>query len=154
MTGKRTIVALLGAVALMPVHGCLSNHTEQMSEVDPRGWDRDTPVWIQYQNEDTVSQRDISILLRYNDLFTAGRLPLQISVLTPDNLRWEELFTLYLDPNAKEHIFHYEGRFPYRHDVRLAQPGKYIFRIAPTVDGIVGTEAIGLDIRRPERTQP
>lgn len=98
-------------------------------------------------NDDTLSLRDLSIAVRYNRRLAADSIIVDITTLTPDSLRLEEQFTLYV-PSTDE-VQPVERIFPYRRNARLLREGAYRFAIAPSEE-IKGVESVGLIIENAE----
>lgn len=101
-----------------------------------------------YDNVDTLTRRDISIVVRYGHGYTADSVAMSILSISPDSLVFEEPFTLRIprlgDMRPAEHTF------LYRRNVLLAKEGRYIFRLKP--DAVVeGISSVGLVITEVKR---
>jgi hypothetical protein len=133
------------AVALaMAMFSCLAPQNTQMVGVDMRSWERAES--ITYDNNDTLSLRNINIALRYNDNFREATLPLKITITTPDNRQFEEQITLQPHrPHTALTVATTES-LPYRADVLLSQKGYYTFSFEPQI-AIQGIEAIGIELK-------
>ena len=100
-----------------------------------------------YNNADSLSKRDISIVVRYGNGYTADSVSLRILAISPDSLVTAEAFTLRIS-RIKE-VRPEEQTFLYRKDVVLGRCGEYKFRITP--DTIVeGISSVGIVIGEPE----
>ena len=100
-----------------------------------------------YDNTDSLSMRDISIVVRYGAEYVADSVCLRILAISPDSMVTAEPFTLRI-PRIKE-VRPEEQTFLYRKDVVLGRCGEYKFRITP--DTIVeGISAVGIMIGEPE----
>ena len=137
-----TVIALCTVVAA----AC----TQQGRSVEMRDTERE--VWstveeFYYDNVDTLSHRDISIVVRYGCGYVADSVAMSIISVSPDSLVLEEPFTLRIprlgDMRPAEHTF------LYRRNVLLAREGRYLFRLKPeaTTEGI---SSIGLLITSSE----
>lgn len=122
--------------------GCVSTHTERMTDVNPEGWARQEPATVVWNNEDTVSLRDIQLLVRYDGRAANQRLTFDMEVITPDTLSYSELLTVYLPENKRNG----ECVIPYRKDALLNRKGVYVFRISTAASGVKGVEAVGINV--------
>jgi len=101
-----------------------------------------------YDNVDTLTRRDISIVVRYGHGYTADSVAMSILSISPDSLVFEEPFKLRIprlgDMRPAEHTF------LYRRNVLLAKEGRYTFRLKP--DAVVeGISSVGLVITEVKR---
>lgn len=124
-----TINGILLAATLLSATAC-SNRTGRSVEVhdlENRVWS--APQDFYYDNSDTLLQRDISIVVRYDRGYVADSVAMNILCVSPDSLVFEEPFTLRIprigDMRPEEHSF------VYRHNVQLARTGRYLFRLTP-----------------------
>lgn len=114
--------------------------------------DIETDTWIaseefSYNNTDSLSKRDISIVVRYGRGYTADSVGLRILAISPDSMVTQEHFTLRI-PRIKE-VRPEEQTFLYRKDVVLGRCGEYKFHITP--DTLVeGISSVGIVIGEPE----
>ena len=96
-----------------------------------------------YDNVDTISLRDISIVVRYDKGYVADSVAMNIVSISPDSLVVEEPFTLHIprlsDLRPETQIF------PYRHNALLKTPGRYRFRLTPHTP-IEGISSVGIAI--------
>ncbi len=131
------------AVVAMVLCSCQSSKEPPlMVGVDIDKWNYTT--YIPYDNDDTLSVRNLNIALRYNDNFKSSTLPLKIAITTPDTLFYEEAIELQLQhPHTALAVATTESR-PYRTEVRLNRKGRYIFTLHPLVE-VRGVEAIGIE---------
>ena len=94
-----------------------------------------------YENEDTLSMRDISIVLRYDRGEVADSVALNIMTISPDSMIVDEPFVLHV-PRLGD-LRPAEQTFLYRRNVVLSRPGRYLFRLRPT--GVVeGVSSVGI----------
>lgn len=101
-----------------------------------------------YDNVDTLTRRDISIVVRYGHGYTADSVAISILSISPDSMVLEEPFTLRIprlgDMRPAEHTF------LYRRNVLLSKEGRYTFRLKP--DAVVeGIGSVGLVISEVKR---
>lgn len=94
-----------------------------------------------YDNEDSVSRRDISITVRYDRDYRADMIPMRILTISPDSMVYEEPFTLHV-PHLAD-LLPEEQTFVYRSNVLLARKGRYTFRLIPDTT-IAGIASIGV----------
>ena len=94
-----------------------------------------------YENEDTLSMRDIAIVLRYDRGEVADSVALNIMTISPDSMIVDEPFVLHV-PRLGD-LRPAEQTFLYRRNVVLSRPGRYLFRLRPT--GVVeGVSSVGI----------
>ncbi len=120
-------------------------HSVAMHDIESDAWS--TSEEFTYNNTDSLSKRDISIVVRYGKGYTADSVGLRILAISPDSLVTAEPFTLRI-PRIKE-VRPEEQTFLYRKDVVLGRCGEYKFRIMP--DTLVeGISSVGIIIGEPE----
>ena len=96
---------------------------------------------FRYTNEDSLSKRDLSIVVRYSMSYVADSLPLRVLTISPDSMLLEEPFTLRI-PHLAD-MYPEEQSFVYRSNVVLRRKGDYIFRLTPEYP-IEGISAVGI----------
>ncbi|MBP3550029.1 MAG: hypothetical protein J6J57_00070 [Alistipes sp.] len=138
--GMRIIVAVLA----MAMCSCLAPQNTQMVGVDVRSWD--SAESVVFDNNDTLSLRNLNITLRYNDNFQQTSLPLKVTVRTPDARHFEEEVILPLHHPRTALTVATTESLPYRADVLLNQKGIYTFSFEPQ-SAVRGIEAIGVELR-------
>lgn len=99
-----------------------------------------------YQNTDSLSKRDISIVVRYGSDYVADSVSLRILAISPDSMVTEEPFTLRI-PRIKE-VRPEEQTFIYRRNVVLSRKGEYHFRLTPN-SLVEGISSIGIMVGEP-----
>lgn len=143
MTIKGSIGSfVLCAVILMT--GCMSAHTERMADVNPLGWEKRDTVIISFPNTDTVSARDISILMKLDESFRTRELDFLISVMTPDSLFFTENLPIRIYELPETKNKHAEIEIPYRINSVFKTPGDYIFKITHNNNNVRGIHAVGI----------
>lgn len=123
--------------------GCTAPQGIYFADTDAASWQE--PVAVAVPNADTLSARDLAIVLRCNESFRDDTLTLHISVLAPDTLRFAEPYTLRIPRSRSAAAVSREATIPYRLRTVLADSGTYRFSFTPT-RSVRGIEAIGLSI--------
>lgn len=140
----RFVVRIVVALLAMTMSSCLAPQNSLMVSVDMRSWSGAES--IAYENNDTLTLRNLNIVLRYNDNFKQAVLPLKIVVATPDARHFEEVVELQLQhPSAALTVATTES-VPYRESVLLNQKGCYTFTFEPKTE-VRGVEAIGIELK-------
>ena len=143
---QRLIYLAIVAFASLMVACNEQSHTIEMHDMAKSVWS--TAEEYHYDNADSLSKRDISIVVRYGADYVADSVNLRILAISPDSMVTEERFTLRI-PRIKE-VRPEEQTFLYRKDVVLGRCGEYTFRITP--DTLVeGISSVGLMIGETER---
>ena len=120
------------------------NHKVEMHDMEECVWA--TTEEFVYNNSDSLSQRDISIVVRYGSDYVADSVAMHILTISPDSMVVEEPFTLRI-PRIKE-VRPEEQTFVYRRNVVLSRKGEYHFRLTP--DSLVeGISSIGIMVGEP-----
>ncbi len=138
MRGIALVLSILTSALLF---GACS-HTEQSVEVHDQpatGWDRVEE--FTFMNDDTLSMRELAVVVRYNRCEVADSVAINIMTISPDSLLLSEDMILRIprlgDMRPAEHTF------PYRKSVILGKRGEYRFRIAPK-ESVEGIGSVGL----------
>lgn len=135
-------VSVLGAFILSAC-GVKSN-TVVMSDVDLRGWQK--TATITYDNT-SLDERQMSVMLHVNSKFDAECINLEVKMLTPDSLCYEEQVKLTCPATKKiPTAGSIDIEIPYRYGVRLRKKGLYTFELTPT-QSVAGIEAIGINFQ-------
>lgn len=138
----RFVVRIVAALLAMTMCSCLAPQNSLMVGVDMRSWS--SAESLVYENNDTLTLRNLNIVLRYNDNFRQAVLPLKIVVTTPDARHFEEAVELRLQhPSAALTVATTES-VPYRESVLLNQKGCYTFTFEPQSE-VRGVEAVGIE---------
>ena len=138
--GMRIIVVVLA----MAMCSCLAPQNTQMVGVDMWSWD--SAESVVFDNNDTLSLRNLNITLRYNDNFKQATLPLKVAITTPDARHFEEEIVLVLHHPRTALTVATTESLPYRADVLLNQKGHYTFSFEPQ-SAVRGMEAIGIELK-------
>ncbi len=136
--------ALLG---LLTASSCTRPTQAVMEDVDPYGWNKAVVVTI--ENADTLTLRDLSVVIRSNRNFRADTLHLEFTLHTPDSAYFRELLALPMSHPHRPASLCMVDEIPYRHNVILNRFGTYHITLRPLYP-IKGIEAAGLNIVRAE----
>jgi hypothetical protein len=109
-----------------------------VAEPGPEGW----PVEMVWENNDTLSRRTLSVLVRLRSDFRSDRLDLIVETLTPDSLHWRDTVTVRPSVPEAYSLTYMDIKTPYRSDVIFKRAGDYRFRFTPlrlgTLKKVVG----------------
>lgn len=141
---RRLIYVAMMVIATLFTSCNQPNHKVEMHDMEECVWA--TAEEFVYNNSDSLSQRDISIVVRYSSDYVADSVAMHILTISPDSMVVEEPFTLRI-PRIKE-VRPEEQTFIYRRNVVLSRKGEYHFRLTPDslVDGI---SSIGIMVGEP-----
>ncbi|MBP3547809.1 MAG: hypothetical protein J6J64_03955 [Alistipes sp.] len=137
---------LIVALAAVSCRG--TGQSVEMHDTEQSTWSRSEE--FVYINEDSVSQRDIALVVRYGSGYVADSVALTILSISPDSMVVEEPFTLHI-PHLGD-MRPAEQRFTYRRRVVLGHKGEYLFRLSPTVP-VEGISSVGIAITEPQITE-
>lgn len=140
MNGVRSLCALILSVGMA---GCLRPTQAVLHDVDPYDWH--DGVAVEVENGDTVTLRDVSLVIRSNRLFRADSLLLEIFVETPDSMHCTETVAFPMSHPRKAAALRTVVEIPYRRHVVFDRIGVYRFTLAPA-EPIEGIEAAGINI--------
>ncbi len=136
---------VFAVVILFAAAGCIAPQPTVMSEVNPQEWSE--PVTLVVRNDDTLSMRTLSVVLRYNDDFRCDSLPLDIAVSLPDAGQFAEHVVVRPEfPYSAAAVSAIEN-IAWRRRSVLGQSGYYLFTIQPA-QSVRGVEAIGINIEK------
>ena len=141
---RRLIYVAMMVIAALFTSCNQPNHKVEMHDMEECVWA--TAEEFVYNNSDSLSQRDISIVVRYGSDYVADSVAMHILTISPDSMVVEEPFTLRI-PRIKE-VRPEEQTFIYRRNVVLSRKGEYLFRLTP--DSLVeGISSIGIMVGEP-----
>ena len=123
----RSIIAIAG----MLVTSCLSPHQTVVTDTGGGTWSESAEIEI--PNADTVTPRDLYIVVRYTDSFRDDTLRLTIRTISPDSLVFEESYTLGLPPRRHPAALAEEASVPYRRHVIFPDSGIYRMAFTPAM---------------------
>lgn len=138
---RRVWAVLLGLWAI----SCSRPTQAVMEDVDPYGWNR--AVSVRIENGDTLTLRDLSLVVRSNRHFRSDSLRLKLTLHAPDSSHYTEQVAFVMNHPHRPAALRLVDEVPYRRRVILSQFGGYRFTITPT-EPIRGVEAVGLNIVR------
>ena len=139
----RSIIAIAGLL----VTSCLSPHQTVVTDTGGGTWSESAEIEI--PNADTVTPRDLYIVVRYNDSFRDDTLRLTIRTTSPDSLVFEESYTLGLPSRRHPAALAEEASVPYRRHVIFPDSGIYRMAFIPATP-VRGVEAIGINQQKSE----
>lgn len=143
---RRLIYVAMMVIAAVVTSCNQTNHKVEMHDMEACVWS--TAEEFVYNNSDSLSQRDISIVVRYGNDYVADSVAMHILTISPDSMVVEEPFTLRI-PRIKE-VRPEEQTFIYRRNVVLSRKGEYHFRLTP--DSLVeGISSIGIMVGEPQQ---
>lgn len=140
----RWIYILVVAMASIVVSCNDIQHSVDMHDVEERAWS--TPEVFLYENEDSLTMRDLSIVVRYGTGYVSDSVSMRILTISPDSMVVEEPFTLHI-PRIRE-VRPTEQTFLYRRNVILGRKGTYEFRLLPDT-ATKGINSIGIMVGEP-----
>ena len=143
LSGRCLAALWLGAAAA----GCMSPTQAVVAAVDPLGWEEGVEVAV--ENADTVTERDIALVIRSNRQFRADSLRFEIRFEAPGGARFIEEVALPVQHRRMPAPLRCVDEMPYRRRVVLGRMGTY--RITLTLrQPLRGIEAAGINITKSE----
>lgn len=143
---RHLIYALVVACVMTACGG--TGRSVDMHDVERHRWSATEDFF--YDNHDTLSKRDIGIVVRYGGERVAESVEMTILTISPDSLVVAEPFMLHIpqmgDMRPAEHTF------TYRHNAILDRKGRYLFRLKPTHTA-EGISSVGIVITEPETVE-
>lgn len=120
-----------------------------MTDVNPFGWLNEAVV--SFDNTDTVSLYDVSLVLRCGSDVDADSVWLALEFTSPDSVRFVERRAFPTAAPVRSASMASTVSIPYRHAVRFDRCGRYRVSLKPfrTVRGI---EAAGFTFQKNEQT--
>lgn len=138
----KSLKYIFAAIIAMMVMACGgSGRIVEMHNNEQNCWSEYVDFY--YDNTDSLSKRDISIVVRYGKSYFADSVAMSILCVSPDSLVSEEPFTIHI-PHLADMRPEVQT-FPYRHNVVLRTKGRYLFRLRPE-SAIEGINSVGLSI--------
>lgn len=140
--GWHAVLAALAAV----LAGCISDHRSDVAPVNPVEWSAGSSAVVEIDNDDTLSMRELWLLVRHNDDLPSGRLMLTVRTVAPDSTEYAERVAL---PVRKETGFSRpwsETEALWRSGAVLSQRGTYRFAITP-VETVKGVRGVGVEMK-------
>ena len=139
------------AIVCIFMYGCrVEGAVYKLADINEFGWNKDSSKYIIIENNDTLTQCSISILMRFNPrLATQNNVNIAIEVQSPSSKIYRD--TLYYQlsdkPTNNSASTFNEQKYQFIDNAVLHEHGKYVFKInhfdsAP----ICGIDAIGVII--------
>jgi hypothetical protein len=128
-------------IAIMVMACSNQGRTVEMHDIEHSYWAEYEDFY--FDNDDSLSKRDIAIVVRYGKGYVADSVAMSILCVSPDSLVCEESFTLHI-PHLADMRPEVQT-FPYRHNVVLGTKGRYLFRLRPS-EAVEGISSVGLSI--------
>ncbi len=125
--------------------GCTRPTQAVMEDVDPYGWVEAAVVRI--ENADTLTLRDLSLVIRSNRLFREDTLHLELTLRAPDSSRYSEVVAFPVRHLHRPAALRLIDEIPYRQNVVLNRFGAYWFSLKP-LHPVRGVEAAGINVVR------
>lgn len=128
VSGLRVVMCPFVVLAMLAVVGCTAPIESYFADLDPEGWYRGQEVVVELPNSDTLSLRDIVLVVKGDSGYDFDSLDLTILVKAPDGE--QALFrTTLCTAGARMHTNMQEWEQPLIGGARLDKEGDYIFRI-------------------------
>ncbi len=145
----RTLRVFYYLAAALLVVGCGRDSGREIviREVPPGGWNARQPVAVAYENADTLSQRNLAVLVRFRSDFAYDRLDFVLETATPDSLLLRDTLSVRPDPAEAASLSYIDARMAYRSRSLLGRTGEYRFTFTPLrpVEAVIG---VGVEISR------
>lgn len=125
--------------------GCIRPVNSAATDIDPRCWPAGESSAVEYVNDDSLSLRDIYLILRIYDNMDRRPVKLRVTTLAPDSSQTGEEITFDFE-GARRYNAPVEAEKAYRYAARLSQRGTYRFYIAPA-DTLRGVGAVAIEMR-------
>lgn len=116
-----------------------------MADVDPYEWSE--PIVVKIENADTLTLRDLSVVIRSNRHFREDTLYLELKLQAPDSSRFCEEVAFPMHHPHRPAALRLIDEIPYRQDVVLNRFGAYWFSLRP-LHPTRGVEAAGINVVR------
>lgn len=135
------------AVVAMSFTGCMAQVDSTVVSVNPVSWRSADPKQLVFQNDDTLSLRTISVIMRHTPDIEPRTVILRITAMAPDSSQYSDRLEITLPATETNTYRPAESVTPYRLHNTLAMQGEYRFTVAPSHD-ISGIDAVGIRISR------
>lgn len=123
--------------------GCTRPTQAVMADVNPYGWEEEVRVKI--ENADTLTLRDLSLVVRANRNFRLDTLHVEVTLKSPEAAQFSEVVALPIRHLHRPAALRLIDEIPYRHDVVLNRFGTYWVTLRP-LSPIRGIEAAGINV--------
>ncbi len=148
---SKIVRILAAAVATVICTQCrMADCSVRIVDVNTDMWDDEAT--ITFVNNDTAAMRNLDLILHVNKDFDADSISLDITVFTPDSLRYRERVALPVNARWNADMRQVDIEVPYRRNVVFAHEGKYTINMTP-VAGVSGVEAAGINFQTTKQTE-
>ena len=134
----RAVLPLAAAAALT---GCRVPGQTVIAELGQEPWRESVELLL--PNSDTLHRYDWTLFLRCDKRTMPDAFTLQVTVLTPDSLRFTEPVRVVCGTERVAAALHREVAVDFRRGVQLARTGNYRLQIRPE-SPLHGIEAVGI----------
>ena len=133
--------------------GCSVEHSVVVSDITELHWHRDSARYLVIENEDSINQHSINIVVRYNPRSVAeNRMQLAIEIQTPQGELYRDTVKCALGSKQTNEL--HSGQVRYQEKIYkfidnavLKDKGKYIIKINHfEQECIEGITAVGISI--------
>ncbi|MDR2936893.1 MAG: gliding motility lipoprotein GldH [Rikenellaceae bacterium] len=121
----------------------------RVHDIDYRGWAGSDPIYLYYDNTDTVSARQLYLLLRLTGSIPYSALRMEVETLSPAGIFWCDTVSLVAPAADGPGTFN-DLRVLYRSGVRLGEAGNYRFRFRQLSSDTLlrGIAGLGIEVNR------
>lgn len=107
---------------------------EQNLVIDNASWAWDKTFRFEYLSNDTISAKNVYINLRHTNIYKYNNIFLFITTIAPNGKNLKDTAEFTIADNRGKWLGSglgnvYDLRMSYKHNIRFAQQGKYIFYI-------------------------
>ena len=152
MTAKRFIKGYVCVLLMFAMSGCGTDSTSMSVPIDPAGWKHGSMRVLRFHNTDTVSLRDITLFVVYDNRAAEAEncLDMEIEVHSPGGTKFNENVKVAIDRPDEKNIIR-QSSTTYRRGVRLIDSGEYriILKNRNSLP-IRGVRAAGIEITESE----
>lgn len=128
--------------------GCFSAQEVHVSDTNPKGWSSDDPVWVAFDNDDTLSVHNLYLITRFEQDYSYDRLGVVIATTTPDGFIWRDTVYVGSFTERPRQGLYVERRQLWRVNSSFPQSGRYLFTFSPLYpDPVKGVAAVGLEVQ-------
>lgn len=149
VTGKMNKFAsgILFIPVLCLLSACVRPLNTYFTETDPQGWRRNVWAFVEYDNQDSTSVKDIDVVVRFNSSFRYDSFHFVMEVAAPDGrFRYDTLQIACVRDISSTYT---ENTKPYLQNADFNRAGIYKFGFRPLMDEYEteGVSGIGIVIR-------
>ena len=127
--------------------GCYSPHGANVADVNERLWTPFDEISVAYDNSDTVSSRNIGVILRYGRAPGYDKIFVSVTFVSPAGYSWCDTMAISCYPQGGKTGRYYETEQSYRENAVLGEEGRYLVEFRPVApEEVEGISAIGVNI--------